>query len=325
VGSVLLLLPLVLRDLDDCGLQIFLLAMASAAAWALVQGQPTRAGFWLGSAAAYKLTPMLFLPLLIWKRQWRAAGFMVAFFCIWQVVPAVWLGWDMTVQSHQKFLAWTVRHAQTDGPYPSLMESEAPKQHNLCLQAMLARYLVTYPSDHPLYLDHAAFLQFGNLPPDVAKRVMQGMLLCLAAVLAWRFRRRWEPTYAGLPAEWAVACLLCALLAPLCWKHHLVVALPGVFLVLHAGLATGRWGWGRIAALVFVGVVVLGTRHTLLGRELSVVLLSYKLLTMAMLAILALTLNTGRSSTQSAAAPRGATTAVPRRLAAPAAVSRQAA
>ncbi|MCS7045657.1 MAG: hypothetical protein NZO58_04810 [Gemmataceae bacterium] len=49
----------VVRDLDECGLQLFLLFLFSAAAWCLVQGWAVLAGFFLAWAAHYKVTPIL--------------------------------------------------------------------------------------------------------------------------------------------------------------------------------------------------------------------------------------------------------------------------
>jgi hypothetical protein len=290
VAAVALLLPLLLRDLDDCGLQVFLMFFASLGGWALVRGKPIQAGCWLGTAAAYKLTPLLFLPLLLWKRQWRAAGGMMLCLAAWQLAPAVWLGWNNTLEAHQQFVARTLRTMSAGEAYPSLQEAEPPKPHNLSLQATVARYVETYPPGHPLNLEHPAFLQFGALGPLAAQRVVQGTLLCLAVVLAWRFRRPWDEHFSRLPAEWAMACLLCALLAPLCWKHHLVVALPALFLVVRRRLEGWHWPRWAPAAVALLAVVMWLTRHGLVGRELSVVLLSYKLITLALLPVLALAL-----------------------------------
>src|SRR4029077_19706421 len=62
------------RDLSDCGLQILLLFFLSAAVLCLAEERRFWCGFWLALAVAYKLTPILFLPYLCWKRQWQAAG-----------------------------------------------------------------------------------------------------------------------------------------------------------------------------------------------------------------------------------------------------------
>lgn len=62
---LLILSPLIIRDLDECGLQILLLAMLTAGMAAMHAGRPGWSGFWLAAAASYKATPVLFLPFLL--------------------------------------------------------------------------------------------------------------------------------------------------------------------------------------------------------------------------------------------------------------------
>jgi alpha-1,2-mannosyltransferase len=294
VLSVGLLMAYVLRDLDECGLQLLLLLMLSAAAWAVSHGRAVQAGFWLATALVYKSTPLLFLPLLLWKRQWRAAGWMIAFVALWAIAPAAWLGWERTAECHRQWIARVVRLTQDKQAYPSLMESEPPKPQNQSLQAAFARYLESYPAGHPLHMDHPAYFQFGRLDTSTAKRGVTVALLILAMALAIRIRRPWrfpEGT-TEFAAVWAATCLLCALLSPLCWKQHLVLALPCAFLVLRSAAAQRDGiGW-RLAALLTIAAVVNLTRHGIVGREFSAVLMTYKLDTFAMLLLMSLALAT---------------------------------
>jgi hypothetical protein len=294
LGTILLASPFVLRDLDECGLQTFTLFFLSAAGLALASGKVRWAGFWLATAAVYKVSPVLVLPFLLWKRQWRAAGWMGAFILGWVLAPVPFLGLDTTLISHQKWLARAIKIASAREAYPSQQELEEPKFYNLSLAALVARYAETYPPDHPLYMDHPAFVQFGNLEPLTAYYVVRGAMLALALLLAWRFRRAWasEDTpkkSINLAHEWAAVCLLCALLAPVCWKQHLILMLPALFLVVHSALASPR-AHGRFLGLVVIGVLFLGSKHFVLGRTLSALALSYKIDTVAVLLLLALVL-----------------------------------
>ena len=54
---------------------VFLLAMLVITSWA--HGARLRMGAFAGLAAAAKATPLLFLPVFLWQRQWRAAATMV--------------------------------------------------------------------------------------------------------------------------------------------------------------------------------------------------------------------------------------------------------
>ena len=314
VFTIALFVAYLLRDLDECGLQIFLLFFLSVAADALHRGKAMQTGFWLATAAAYKATPLLFLPVLVWKRQWKAAGFMTLFLALWCLSPAVPLGWQNSIRAHGQWLARTQGIMAARNAYPSLPGAELPKPHNQSLQAAIARYLETHPADHPLYLKHAAFHQFGNLPPETAYTVVKGSLLILACLFAWRVRRRWgsESGQAPLAPEWAALCLLCALLAPLCWKQHLVLGLPCLFLAIRSTLAMEKPSRWRIGVLAVAGAIALLSRHFVVGREFSVVLLSYKLDTLAVALPMLLTLSYRRRDAANAgAAPESASQSRP--------------
>ena len=303
VGSLALLFPYVLRDLDECGLQTLLLFMLSAAMYALVRGRPAMCGLWLGLATTYKVMPLLFLPLLVWKRQWRAAGWMVCFIAIWSFLPALYLGWDTTVRAHGQWLA-QVRHSLSNVD-PAENGIEPPNPRNVSLPGAIARYLQTYPEGHRLCLDHPCFVQFGNLDPQTAGRVVKGVLLIFAGILAWKMRRAWGPgeKQADITTEWAAVCVLSALLSPLCWKQHLVVLLPAVFLTLRVVLSNPRESRRQIIGLAIVGLVAIALKRGLLGQELSIVVMSYKFDTWAALLVMGLVLTLPRISTSSSIEP----------------------
>src|SRR4029453_216477 len=66
----------ILRDLDDGGPHLILLAMLVVGIFCAGRGGAVAGGAWLGLAAALKAPNALFLPFLLWKRQWRLAAAM---------------------------------------------------------------------------------------------------------------------------------------------------------------------------------------------------------------------------------------------------------
>jgi hypothetical protein len=289
--AVLLFLPYLLRDFDECGLQIILLFFLTMGGSALARGKPSQAGFWLALSACYKVTPLICLPFLVWKRQWRAAAAMAVFMAIWCAMPALWTGWRANLHAHEQWWAEFMRRGSAHEAYPSLVGYEPPEIYNLSLQAAIARNLETYPPGHNLYVDQPGFMQPGRLSAQAAYYAVLGILGALALLYAWQTRRRWTAVIGtgSMPLEWASLCALCALLSPLCWKHHLVLALPCAYLVLRKALAAERSRWS-VAGLCAIGLVIYGCRDFVVGRNLATLLLSYKLDTIAMCGLVIWTL-----------------------------------
>ena len=293
--TVLTLFPFLIRDLDECGLQILLLAGLTAALDAFQRGRKLVCGLWLGAAIVYKATPLLFLPLLVWKREWKAAGWTALFTVLWSLTPALYLGWNEMVVQQQNWLTMSQSILSKQAAYPSVPGIEEPKIQNVSLRAGIARYLETWPAGHPLNVDHPWFFQFGNLDPVTAKRVVMVAILLLGTLVALRMRKPWvdPPQNWNLLAEWGTACVFVALMSPICWRQHLITALPCAYLAVRSNLAQKmNWRWGAVA---LVTVIVLCSRREVIGRDLAHVVLTYKLDTLAVLLLSGLALSLPRA------------------------------
>jgi len=283
--TVAVVLPYLIRDLDECGLQSLLLFALTAAGYAFAQGRKTHAGFWLGLAIVYKATPLLFLPLLLWKREWKTAASTVVFTIGLSLLPATYLGWNGMVDAQRFWFERAGGILENQDAYPSVPGIEPPKTQNVSLKALIARYLETHPPSHPLYVDHPLFAQFGQLGPAAARHTVMALILLLGAAIAWRMRRPWRtPLYERhFATEWAVACLFVALMSPLCWRQHLVMVIPCAYLVARERLGPdASGGWRRVLPIVAACVILL-TRRQVIGEDLAHVLLTYKLDTLAVL------------------------------------------
>jgi hypothetical protein len=259
------------RDLAECGLQIFLLCLLTLALAALAHGKPRQAGIWLGLATLYKIMPAIFLPYLLWKRQWKAATWMVATACLVSLLPAARLGWQKNLELHAQWLRVTADRLSIEDPCENGIE--APALWNRSLPLALARLVQYYPPQHPLHVNSPGDVRIATLEPRAAKRFVQASLLGLAALLAWRFRHRAEFADGGASqaGEWAMVCVLVAELSPLCWLHHLVLAIPAMLLFAQTAAAgrAARWQW--IAAGVATVLILLVHRGLLAESVWSVV------------------------------------------------------
>jgi hypothetical protein len=270
--TLLIYFPILLRDFQECGLHLILMAMLVAGGYALWSGWSVRAGFWLGLALTYKTTSLLFLPVLLWKRRWQAAVCMVVFTVALNVLPAAYLGWDATLRAHRKVFGFMQEMSRIE----DIAENgiEPPNGKNQGLPAFFARYLQSYPPGHTLHEDHPWFVQFGALDHATARLVFRAALLVLGAFVAWRMWGGWGDRDARLPHELATTCAFCALLSPMCWRQHLVAVLPALLLLVRRQfLAPSRLGrlW-----LILVGVIVWVPQRELMGKSLAYTLMSYK-------------------------------------------------
>ncbi len=310
--SLALVLRWLLRDMDDCGQQLLLLGILTAAGWAAFNQRPLATGALLALAATYKVTPVLFLPLLLYKRRWREATWMVAFILGLNLfAPALRLGVPLTWQANRLFLSKSAEVMQAIREDPSANGVEDPKHTNKNLRLAIARYLQTYPPEHPLFIPdlrdiapdgtsipnarpHPLFAQFLDLPARTAGTITTAILLTIALVLAVRYRRPWRgPQFQeDFPAEWASVTALCALMSPLCWGQHLVLFIPAVYLSIRAGFQ--YHSRGRAIVLWIAALLIVAPQRELIGRDLWWVVQSYKLETVAAVIIIALVLNLPR-------------------------------
>lgn len=273
------------RDLEDCGLHMFLLFFLTTAVWHLTQERRWLGGFWLAVAIVYKTTPLLFLPFLLWKRQWRAAGWTTLFTLVLSLGPALFFGWDASMDYHRRTLDVALRSAGVRDPSENIIEK--PNLENQAWTVAVARFVQTKAPGHPLHSPHPLFFQFGDLDRDRARKVVKGATLLLLVLIAWRTRRTCA-TPAALAMEWGAVSILAVLLSPLCWKQHLVVMLPAVFLLCRQQLQHRLPPRGRsVLLMVIAALVLLSAPDGPLGKELARLAASYKTFTVA--ALLAMT------------------------------------
>ncbi|WP_308436802.1 glycosyltransferase 87 family protein [Streptomyces poonensis] len=182
------------RDTVSFGqVNLLLLAVVLGDAWLLSTGREKRAGVGIGLAAAVKLTPALFIGLLLIAGRWRAAGRATAVAAA-ATAAAAWIAPDASRFYWTEALWDTGRIGRLD--YVS----------NQSLQGVLAR--------------------LGE--PDRA--VWAVTVLCVLGVWAWQARR--GARAGDWTGAFAVTGLASCLVSPITWVHHLVWVLPSFAVLL---------------------------------------------------------------------------------------------
>ncbi|WP_420312686.1 glycosyltransferase 87 family protein [Streptomyces sp. YS-B37] len=186
-----------LRDTFSFGqVNLLLLALVLGDCWLLSTGRSRWAGVGIGLAAAIKLTPALFIGLLLLARRWKAAA----------VATAVALGATglaaLVVPDASKFY-WT--RAMWDTTRVGRLDYVS----NQSLQGVLARLGET---GRPLWA--------------------AAVVLVLAV---WALRARRAIVVGDWTAAFALTGLTACLISPITWVHHLVWLLPSFAVLVRAG------------------------------------------------------------------------------------------
>ena len=279
----------IVRDLDDGGPHLQLLAMLVAGIFCVARGRAVLGATWFGLATVLKAPVGLMLPFLLWKRQWKVAAMAVAAAVLWTALPMAWMG-PASWWRHQEEWSRTALQSVLGNTQPGVRESEQRVQ-NQSLKLALTRYLVTYPDGHPLRLAHPAYLSFGAMDARAADWVVKGVVLMLLLGCAWLTRRRYgsldDPRW---PLEGSAVLILALLLSPVTWTQHLVLIIPALYLVMVEGQAIRPLGSLASAGMWTYAVLALVLNRDTVGKALSLVLLSYHIHTLALLLVLAIVL-----------------------------------
>ena len=275
-----------LIDFDDAGPHAILLGILIGAVYAVWRGHELLGGVLFGLSTALKVTPALFLPYFLWKRQWRLAGYMSVATLCWILLPITWMG-PNDWWSHQR--EWTeVAFGSLLGDSEGLnARLNEERVQNSGLQQGVMRYLVTYPDDHLYRKNDPGYVPVLNVKPALARILGLAVGLGLLAFFAWKARHPYQGR--GDP-HWLWECsavlILTLLLSPITWNQHLVWLVPGLYLIVveaYRRRPLGKVVWGLAVIYVMLSMVL---NYELLGRQNYALFLSWKPYTIVMLLVL---------------------------------------
>ena len=249
--AILLAIRPIIGDLQHGNVNLFVFFIVVAALRLAMAGWSFSGGIALALAVSCKVTPLLFVPYFVWKRDWKLlAGWAVGMglFLYPGLVPAMYLGWE---ENQRNLVSW-----YREMVHPFLVEGKVTSEHpNQSIPGLVFRMLTESPS-FVVYPDGvftpAEYHNLASLSPITAKRIVQCCMLSFAAAVVWCCRN--PLTGSGnryLAAEFGLVCIGMLLFSERTWKHHAVtLALP--WAVWAAALATAttwqaRAGWIGLA------------------------------------------------------------------------------
>ncbi|MFC8362131.1 glycosyltransferase 87 family protein [Streptomyces griseorubiginosus] len=197
LGACALALFEPLRDTFSFGqVNLLLLALVLVDAWLLATGRGRLAGVGIGLAAAVKLTPALFIGLLLITGRRRAAA-------VATVVALAATGSAAVVAPDASRFYWT------DAMWDTTRVGRLDYVSNQSLQGILARLGET---------DRAVWA-----------------VAVLLTLCVWAVRARRAAAAQDWTAAFALTGLTACLVSPITWVHHLVWLLPSFAVLVRAG------------------------------------------------------------------------------------------
>jgi len=263
----------IIRDLDDGGPNLMLLALATGGVYYAWAGREIAAAGCLGAATALKAPAGIFIPFLLWKRRWRLAAYTTAAAAIWIVLPVVRMG-PANWWAHQR--EWIYEAAGFAAGFNDAAAARYYGERNSGNQAL--RPAVMY------FLD----VQFPH-PPVSARTASAIAALILVGFFCWLTARPYgEPLGRQWVRESSALLVMAVLLAPIAWLQHLVFAIPALYLIAADWFANQDFGLVSKGALLLYVVFALVLNGEVVGRARYVVLLEWHVQTLCMLLILGL-------------------------------------
>ncbi|MFF3965988.1 glycosyltransferase 87 family protein [Streptomyces griseorubiginosus] len=197
LGACALALFEPLRDTFSFGqVNLLLLALVLVDGRLLATGRGRLAGVGIGLAAAVKLTPALFIGLLLVTRRWRAAA-------VATVVALAATGFAAVVAPDASRFYWT------DAMWDTSRVGRLDYVSNQSLQGILARLGET---------DRGVWA-----------------VAVLLTLSVWAVRARRAAAAQDWTAAFALTGLTACLVSPITWVHHLVWLLPSFAVLVRAG------------------------------------------------------------------------------------------
>ncbi|MBX9681463.1 MAG: DUF2029 domain-containing protein [Gemmataceae bacterium] len=219
-------------DLVHGNVNLFILFLVTAGLVAFRQGRDWLAGLALGLATACKVTPALFLPYFLWKRQWKIASAMAASTMLFLFpVPAMQLGWERNMQGLESWCRAMVLPYAVDGEITS-------EHQNQSLPGFLERMLTEAPSftahvGGGLY-EPTEYHNLADLPPKIVPSLTKLAMLVFGVLAAWRFTApRSDRSDVRWILEFGIVLVGMLIFSERTWKHHCVTLILPIGAILH--------------------------------------------------------------------------------------------
>jgi hypothetical protein len=258
----------VINVLSHLQTDLVIAALLMAGCAAIGAAHYFRAATWIGCAAAFKATPLLFAAYLLWRRQWLAAVWLLCVAVGANLLPdtihrppdgGVW-----SVHWYQRYLRPMGSATYLPGDWHNQLNN------NQSIAGAVRRWLGTSWRSAP-----KAFVVFDRPGAPTKNIIRMVYYVCCMSVLLpvllveWRRRRAREPAAVPLPKdeldlydasaipaasqiECGIVLLLMLLLSPNSSPAHFCVMLLPAFCIARLAVYTRGWGLRALLALAIL-------------------------------------------------------------------------
>jgi hypothetical protein len=210
-------------DLTHGNVNLLVGALVAGGLVALMHERELTAGFLIGSAIVLKVTPLLFVPYLVWKRRWCAlVGVAAGVFMVGWILPGLLIGfkytalltWEWYQQMVQPFMA---------GDHASLIQTSHMNQSLTGLFHRLLTDSVAIAAG-PGTGGVDVKVNVLNLEKETVGLLLKAANVLLVVLIAWLSRApRRESRHLAHLGEFALVFLAMLLISERSWKHHYVL------------------------------------------------------------------------------------------------------
>ncbi|MHC5026379.1 MAG: glycosyltransferase family 87 protein [Planctomycetota bacterium] len=263
-------LRFLLSPLENQSHDLFVATFVTAGVILGARGRDGMGGALLGVAAALKATPLLFLPMLVLQRRWRAAGAMTVSIAVSSVLPDLVMRPDAGKPNVVQWAEFASGSTQPgiDGAAHVWLPWNKLNQN---LAGTIYRLTASPAGD--VREPDVAIMQLGAAPRKLLTLTLQGAIFLGVLAVCWQSGRiaRIEPApdhaaffHRRLGEAGVIACGM-ILLSPMSSKAHFCVLLIGVAVAATEFARRPRPALGVLLALIVASSTL--TAKGIIGTE----------------------------------------------------------
>jgi GT2 family glycosyltransferase len=265
----------IVRDLDDAGLHLVLLAMIVLGVAMARKGRDLIAALSLSVPIAIKITPVLLVALMVWKRRWKLAMLSSVAAILWIMAPAIPLGASRWARFQEHWARTALAQALGGSAAEAAGTEHAPQ--NQSLRAAIVEWAASLRTQEQAPASRA-----------IGEYMATAAAIGLLMLFGWWSRRPYQNDRdpAWMLESFTVLVVI-LLLSPVTWTQHMVFLIPGIYLIAANRYRSERAAWMVTAAMAVYAVLSLVLTREVVGRARYLVLLEWHTQTICMLIVLA--------------------------------------